>query len=192
MTAVPEREALGTLLRHVLDVLDGDVAAVYAERGLPDYRPRFSPPLRVLVAEGPLPIRDLARRVGVTHSAASQTVAQMARAGLVELTAGADARQRIVHLSDRARELLPLIEAEWAATTAAIRELDAELAVPLADVLHGVLAAVRRRPLRQRIADAGLPPAPDPGPPPAAPHRRRPTHPQAPRAGSAPDVGNLS
>ncbi|MEV4543565.1 MarR family winged helix-turn-helix transcriptional regulator [Micromonospora echinaurantiaca] len=160
MTEVPDREAVGTLLRHVLEVLDGDVATVYAERGLADYRPRFSPPLRVLVADGPLPIRDLARRVGVTHSAASQTVTQMARAGLVELTRGADARQRIVHLTDRARELLPVIEAEWTATTAAMRELDAELPVPLADLLHAVLAAVGRRPLRQRIADAGLPPPP--------------------------------
>ncbi|MGS2615838.1 MarR family winged helix-turn-helix transcriptional regulator [Micromonospora sp. LZ34] len=160
MSEVPDREAVGTLLRHVLEVLDGDVAAVYAERGLADYRPRFSPPLRVLVADGPLPIRDLARRVGVTHSAASQTVAQMARAGLVELTPGADARQRIVRLTGRARELLPVIEAEWAATTAAMRELDAELPVPLADLLHAVIAAVRRRPMRQRIADAGLPPPP--------------------------------
>ncbi|RKN51907.1 MarR family transcriptional regulator [Micromonospora costi] len=151
---------MGTLLRHVLEVLDGDVAAVYAERGLADYRPRFSPPLRVLVADGPLPIRDLARRVGVTHSAASQTVAQMARAGLVELTPGADARQRIVHLGARARELLPVVEAEWAATSAAMRGLDDELPVPLAEMLHAVLDAVRRRSLRQRIADAGLPTPP--------------------------------
>ncbi|RKF24956.1 MarR family transcriptional regulator [Micromonospora globbae] len=151
---------MGTLLRRVLEVLDGDVAAVYEQRGLPDYRPRFSPPLRVLVADGPLPIRDLARRVGVTHSAASQTVAQMARAGLVELAPGADARQRVVHLTDRARALLPVVEAEWAATAAALRDLDGELPAPLTEVLRAVLAAVRRRPLRRRIADAGLPPAP--------------------------------
>ncbi|MEV4201029.1 MarR family winged helix-turn-helix transcriptional regulator [Micromonospora globbae] len=160
MSEVPDREAVGTLLRRVLEVLDGDVAAVYAQRGLPDYRPRFSPPLRVLVADGPLPIRDLARRVGVTHSAASQTVAQMARAGLVELAPGADARQRVVHLTDRARALLPVVEAEWAATAAALRDLDGELPAPLTEVLRAVLAAVRRRPLRRRIADAGLPPAP--------------------------------
>jgi len=157
---MPDREAVGTLLRRVLEVLDGDVAAVYAQQGLPDYRPRFSPPLRVLVADGPLPIRDLARRVGVTHSAASQTVAQMARAGLVELAPGADARQRVVHLTDRARALLPVVEAEWAATAAALRDLDGELPAPLTEVLRAVLAAVRRRPLRRRIADAGLPPAP--------------------------------
>jgi DNA-binding MarR family transcriptional regulator len=158
VTAIPDREALGTLLRHVLDLLDGDVAAVYAGLDLADYRPRFSPLVRVLVADGPLAIRDLAARVGVTHSAASQTVAQMARAGLVVLAPGADARQRIVTLTDRARALLPVIEAEWAATTTAMRALDAELPVPLADELYAVLAALRRRPLRDRIADTGLAP----------------------------------
>ncbi|MET8838446.1 MarR family transcriptional regulator [Micromonospora sp. NPDC004540] len=158
MTATPDREALGTLLRHVLEVLDGDVAAVYAGLDLADYRPRYSPLVRVLVADGPLAIRDLAARVGVTHSAASQTVAQMARAGLVDLAPGADARQRIVSLTDRAHALLPVIEAEWAATTTAMRRLDAELPVPLADELYAVLAALRRRPLRDRIADTGLAP----------------------------------
>jgi DNA-binding MarR family transcriptional regulator len=148
---LPDREAVGTLLRHVLELLDGDVAAVYTDAGVPDYRPRFSPPIRALVAAGPMPIRDLARAVGVTHSAASQTVAQMARAGLVELAPGADARQRIVTLTDRARALLPTIEAEWAATTAAMRELDAELPMPLADLLREVAAALRQRPFRERI-----------------------------------------
>lgn len=158
MTGTPHRDALGTLLRHVLELLDGDVAAVYTDLGLTDYRPRFSPLVRALVADGPLPIRDLATRVGVTHSAASQSVAQLARAGLVTLTAGADARQRIVTLTGRAYELLPVIEAEWAATTTAMRRLDDELPVPLADELHAVLAALRRRPLRARIADTGLAP----------------------------------
>ncbi|SCG38898.1 MarR family winged helix-turn-helix transcriptional regulator [Micromonospora humi] len=159
MTA-PDRDALGTLLRHVLDTLDADVAAVHARLGLTDYRPRYSPVLRVLVADGPLPIRDLATRVGVTHSAASQTVAGMRHAGLVTLTPGADARHRIVTLTDRARTLLPAVEAEWAATTAAVRRLDTELPVPLADELYAVLDALRRRPLRDRIADTGLlPPA---------------------------------
>ncbi|RQW82890.1 MarR family winged helix-turn-helix transcriptional regulator, partial [Micromonospora globispora] len=168
MTGTPDREALGTLLRHVLELLDGDVATVYADLDLAEYRPRFSPLVRVLVADGPLPIRDLATRVGVTHSAASQTVAQMSRAGLVTLRPGADARQRIVALTDRAYGLLPVIEAERAATTTAMRDLDAELPVPLADELYAVLAALRRRPLRDRIAGTGLAPRREDAP---APHR---------------------
>jgi DNA-binding MarR family transcriptional regulator len=145
---------LGTLLRHVLELLDGDVARVYADLGIADYRPRFSPVVRALVTLGPLSIRDIAGAVGVTHSAASQTVAQMHKAGLVSLAPGADARQRIAHLTARARELLPVIEAEWAATGAAAAELEAELPAALTDVLLAAERAVATRPMRQRIADA--------------------------------------
>lgn len=156
MTGPPDVAALGTLLRHVLDTLDAEVADVYRQRGVTDYRPRFSPPVRALVADGPASIRELAERIGVTHSAASQTVAAMRRAGFVELRPGTDARQQIVHLTPKTRRLLPLIESEWAATTAAIRGLDAELPVPLGELLQRVDAALRDRPLRHRIAEAGL------------------------------------
>jgi DNA-binding MarR family transcriptional regulator len=145
---------LGTRLRHLFDLLDGDVARVYADLGLADYRPRFSPVVRAIVTLGPSSIRDIARVIGVTHSAASQTVAQMSRCGLVALEPGDDGRQRIVRLTDRARSLLPVIDAEWAATEAAVAGLDAELPVPLGEMLAAVLRAVERRPMRARIADA--------------------------------------
>lgn len=146
---------LGTLLRHVHELLDGAVADVYAELGMPDYRPRFSPVIRSLVAGGPMPIRDIARVVGVTHSAASQTVLHLRRAGLVSLETGPDARQRIVHLTAKARAALPVIEAEWQATGRAAADLDADLPVPLADVLTAVVEALEQRSFRRRIAESG-------------------------------------
>lgn len=152
MADLSEPTSLGTLLRHLLDVAEADITAVSRDLGLVGYRPRYSPVVRTLVADGPMSIRDLARSVGVTHSAASQTVASMARDGLVTLEPGEDARQRIVHPTERTRELLPAIEAEWAATDAAIRELDAELPMPLAELLTLALQALHRRPLRERIA----------------------------------------
>ncbi|MEU4396562.1 MarR family transcriptional regulator [Kribbella sp. NPDC023855] len=148
--------AIGTRLRHVLELLDGDVAKVYVDLGVPEYRPRFSPIVRTLVADGPLSIRALATAVGVTHSAASQTVAQLNRSGFVTLERGADARQRIVHLTEKTRDLLPVIEAEWQATTAALAELDEELSVPLGQLLDEVVAAVERRPFHQRIGSSGI------------------------------------
>ncbi|WP_410607255.1 MarR family winged helix-turn-helix transcriptional regulator [Amycolatopsis sp. lyj-109] len=156
ITGDPERrgpEGLGTRLRHVLEILDGDVARFLADIGLDDYRPRYSPVVRALLARGPLPIRDLAAEIGVTHSAASQTVAQMNRAGLVALEPGADARQRIVSLSEKTRDLLPLIEAEWTATTEATEALEAELPYSLRALLDAIMEALARKPFRDRIGE---------------------------------------
>ncbi|MEU3933050.1 MarR family transcriptional regulator [Streptomyces sp. NPDC029044] len=151
----PDPAAVGTLLRHVLELLDGDVAAFCEEQGMAGYRPRFSPVVRALVAHGPLSVRDLAEAIGVTHSAASQTAAQMARAGLVVHTPDPlDARRRLVGLTAEARSLLPRIEAEWEATAAAMAELDAELSMPLGELLAEVAQAVGRRPFRERVAAA--------------------------------------
>jgi DNA-binding MarR family transcriptional regulator len=149
-----ELVGLGTLLRHVLDEMDGDVASVLADLGTPGYRPRFSPVVRALAALGPVPIRDIARAIAVTHSAASQTVAQMASRGLVTLKPGEDARQRVVHLTARARALLPKIEAEWAATASAAAELDDELPFPLTELVPALAVALQRRSFRQRIAES--------------------------------------
>ncbi len=145
---------LGTRMRHLLELLDGDVARVYADLGITGYRPRFSPVIRAIVARGPLSIRDLARAVGVTHSAASQTAAQMTRAGLLTLEPGADSRQRIASLTVRARGLLPLIEAEWAATDLAAAELEAELPAALTEILFLAERAVLARSMHSRIRAA--------------------------------------
>jgi DNA-binding MarR family transcriptional regulator len=147
-------ELLGTRLRHLLELMDGDVAAIYADLGIHGFRPRYAPVVRMLAASGPSSIRDLARAIGVTHSAASQTVAQMARRELVTLTPGADARERIVRLTPAAERLLPLLEAESTATTAAAVELERELSFPLSRLVDEALDALRRRPMRDRIGAA--------------------------------------
>jgi DNA-binding MarR family transcriptional regulator len=150
----PSLTGLGTMMRHVLEEMDGDIASVLTDLGASGYRPRFSPVVRALVALGPVPIRDLAKAIGVTHSAASQTVAQMRSRGFVVIESGEDARQRVVHLTEKARALLPTIEAEWAATVSAAAELDAELPFPLADLVPAIATALARRPFRQRIVES--------------------------------------
>ncbi|MFO3704637.1 MarR family winged helix-turn-helix transcriptional regulator [Xanthomonas codiaei] len=144
---------LGTLVRHLIELLDGDLEAVYAASGLP-WRPRYTPVLRVLMRLGPASIKVLALQIGITHSAASQTVAQMAKQRLVVLKPGADARERIVVLTARTRRLVPALEQQWAATNAAAAQLDAELSMPLSAVLAEAIAALQRRPFATRIAAA--------------------------------------
>ncbi|GAA1911917.1 helix-turn-helix domain-containing protein [Streptomyces sodiiphilus] len=158
-------ELLGTRLRLLSDLLDAGVAAFYRDLAPEGFRPRFTPVIRALAASGPASIRDLAQATGVTHSAASQTVDRMAGEGLVAVEPGEDARRRIVRLTGKAEALLPVLETEWRATTAAAEALEAELSCSLSRIVDEALEALRRRPMRDRIADAAREPAPPLGGP---------------------------
>jgi DNA-binding MarR family transcriptional regulator len=144
---------LGTLLRTLLDQLDGAVEEAYTRSGL-DYRPRFTPIVRALIQFGPASISDLAGHIGLTHSAVSQTVVQMKKQGLVRLRSGKDARERIAILTAKAKALVPVLKRHWAATEAAALELDQDLARPLTDVVLEALAALDRKPFLKRIEQA--------------------------------------
>lgn len=141
---------LGTSLRHLLELLDGDVEALYREAGL-KYRPRYTPIMRALASADAIAIRDLASAAGVTHSAASQTVARMKADGLVSLTAAADARERLVKLTRRGKALLPKVQRHWAATNAAAEELDRELSARLSECVEEAIAALEARSFKQRV-----------------------------------------
>jgi DNA-binding MarR family transcriptional regulator len=155
---VPAR-ALGTELRALFERMDADVGGALAELSLSGYRPRFSPVVRILAGSGPASVRQLAAATGVTHSAASQTVAAMVRAGWAAQRVGADARERIVELTPRAHRALPAIRAEGEVTAAALAGLDAELPYPLSSFVTDLRAALERSSFRQRMAAAARDPA---------------------------------
>lgn len=142
---------LGTRLRHLLELLDGDVQSVYRDAGLPDYRPRYTPVMRAL-ADGEATLTAIAAHAGSTHSAISQTVALMQRAGLVQLRSGVDARERVAALTPAARRRLPKLQSLWADTAAAADALDAELPVSLAAAVEAAIVALERASFRARIA----------------------------------------
>lgn len=141
-------------LRVALDAIDAGIVAAVRDLNLTDYRPRFSGSVRTIARNGPTSINDLAAATAVSHSAASQTVSEMRARGLVTIERGVDERQRLVSLTDRARRLLPAIDAEWAATTAALVALDAELSAPLSKTARELADALAARSFRERIADA--------------------------------------
>ncbi|GAA1284949.1 helix-turn-helix domain-containing protein [Saccharothrix xinjiangensis] len=156
------RSFLGTRLRHLLDQLDGDIARIYTDLGLPDFRPRYTPIIQLVHTHGPRSIRWLADTIGITHSAVSQTVNQMRRDGLVDLVPGEDARQRLVHLTDHAHTLKPTLDAEWQATNAATLRFDAELPHSLSDTIDAALRALADKPMRDRIHEHLDPPPTEP------------------------------
>jgi len=143
---------LGTLVRHLIELLDGDVEAAYVAAGL-DWRPRYTPVGRTLANHGPASIRLLSHKIGVSHSAVSQTVAQMVKGGLIELRPGVDARERIAALTPKAEAMMPALRTQWAATNAASAQLDVELSAPLSGVVSEAIAALTHKPLRTRIQE---------------------------------------
>lgn len=129
--------------------MNDDLAALYRDLGI-GVNPRFSMAVMFLADED-ASIRSLAERSGVTHSAMSQSVTAMRAAGLVTTAPGADARERIVSLTDEGRRLAPLLWAEWYATEAAAAELDAELSAPLAAFVREAGAALDRESFADRV-----------------------------------------
>jgi len=150
---VPANATLGTLLRHLIETLDGSVQAAYADLAL-NYRPRYTPVLRVLRELGSASIRTISQRAGITHSAVSQTVSQMSRDGLIEMQVGDDARERIVALSPAALAMLPTLEGQWAITNAAAQALDDELSMPLSQLVREAIDALERKPFKARMSQA--------------------------------------
>jgi DNA-binding MarR family transcriptional regulator len=151
VTTDPTEESLWRPLRDLLDLMDDDIARLYAERGVKGVRPRFSKALIKLAHLGPLSIKQLAQAVEVTHSAMSQTVTALRHEGLVRVRPGEDARTRTVELTDDGREVVPFLEAEWRATESAVAELEAEVPYPLTAVVRDLRGALARRSFHDRI-----------------------------------------
>ena len=147
----PTEQNLWRPLRDLLDLMDDDIARLYAERGVSGVRPRFSKALIKLAHLGPLSIKQLAQAGEVTHSAMSQTVTALRNEGLVRVRPGGDARTRTVELTDEGRAVVPFLEAEWRATEAAVAELEAEVPYPLTAVVRDLRGALARRSFHDRI-----------------------------------------
>jgi DNA-binding MarR family transcriptional regulator len=149
------KQGLGTQLRHLIELLDGDVAQQYKDAGL-DYRPRYTPIMRALRELEIASIGQIAEAAGITQPAATQTVGLMKKDGLVTVEPGEDGRQRLVRLSAHGKTVLPALESCWAATKAAADDLDAQLASPLSACLSEAIAALETKPFLARIREARM------------------------------------
>jgi DNA-binding MarR family transcriptional regulator len=131
-------------------LLDGDVERIYAGAGV-DFRARYYPVYQALSSGETCTIRALAAHSGLTHSALSQTIAEMLRAGLVAVVPGEDARERKVQLSAKGQRVMVSLQPYWEAIASAAEALDKELDIPLSRALEGATEALERRSFHERI-----------------------------------------
>lgn len=149
----PTEHSFWRPLRKLQEELDSDIGRLYADHGLVGIRPRFAYPMIRLARQGPMTIRDLATSLGQSHSAVSQTVTAMRKEGLVDAVPGPDARTRVIDLTERGRDLVPFLEAEWRATEEAAEDLDAELPFRLEDYVAAMRAKLEEKGFTDRITE---------------------------------------
>jgi DNA-binding MarR family transcriptional regulator len=147
----PTQESLWRPLRVLLARMDNEIARAYEEAQIEGVKPSYVLELLRLHARGPMTIGELADSVGRTHSALSQKVSAMRRAGLVRTKVGADARSKQVYLTAKATRIVGRLTAEWRATEAALAELETEIPYPLSKVVTDLEAALERRSFHERI-----------------------------------------
>lgn len=138
-------------MRHLIELLDGEVGIAYEEAGLV-YRQRYSPVMRVLMLREPCTIGYIADVSGITQPAVTRTIALMIKEGLIRTQPCAeDARQKLIWLTESGRLLLPRMQSCWHAAEAATRELEAELGFPLSQILEETTRALECKSFDVRV-----------------------------------------
>src|SRR3546814_6077021 len=145
-----ERSGLGTRLRLLVAALDDAVEKTYRDAGL-NFRPRFYPYFRLLMARDSASVGECVAALGFTQPAATQTLQMMVREGLIEAVPGRDRRERRFALTITARAMIPDLESIWAATGRDARAPDAALPHPLGATVDAALEALYRQPFGDLI-----------------------------------------
>ncbi|PRY34336.1 MarR family winged helix-turn-helix transcriptional regulator [Umezawaea tangerina] len=153
MTQDPTEVSHWRPLRLLQAAMEADIARLYAEAEIDGLKPSYVMELIRLHLRGPMTITELAESVERTHSAMSQKVAAMRKAGFVRTTAGVDARSKKVELTEKAAGIVDRLAAEWRATEAVTAEIDAEIPYPLSRLVKDMEEALRRKSFHDRIAE---------------------------------------
>lgn len=150
-----EELALATRLHRLADRLQQDVSRLYAEEGIAA-RARWFPVLMALSRKAPRSISDLARELGLTHTAINQIAAEMGRHALLHSRDDPrDRRQRLLSLSPAGRlavrELEPIWDEVRAATRLLVRESGHDLLAAVAAVEARLDASAMTERVRGRL-----------------------------------------
>lgn len=112
---------LATRMRRLADNMSAGLDKVYEEEGSV-FRSRYFYVVYVLANYGSMPIADIAKLSGFTHSSVSQTVSKLRALDIVETSSTEDARQKQVSLSVHGQNLLAKIQSIWDAADRALKK----------------------------------------------------------------------
>ena len=143
---------LGELLRYVSELVELGAEEHYQQMGM-NYRARYTPVLRA-IRSGARTVTEITARTHLTQGAISQTVGQMEADALITRQRAEDGRKSVLQLTPSAKRLVSKLNAHWAATFAAIEQLESEIGHPLRRVLEDAARALEAQGLAQRLSPA--------------------------------------
>lgn len=148
------KRTLGTQLRHLIELLDGAVTRSYEQIGL-NYRPRYTPIMRILINQQSCTIGDIAALAKLTQPAATQTIALMLKDGIVRADSGEkDGRKKVISLTEHGLEMIPALQQCWNATAQAAQSIEDELPHSLTHTLELAIKALENKSFDLRIEEA--------------------------------------
>jgi len=127
---------IGTRFRRLLEHMTSDADRLYEEAEL-NFKVSYFYPLYALNIRGPMPIADIAKLAGFSHSAVSQTVKKLATEGLLETKRAEDGRQKTVSLTPIGEKLIHDLQPYWHALEKSVKDVAKESGI---DVLAGIKA----------------------------------------------------
>lgn len=152
MTLVAELGALAlsSRLKSLSDRWYDDVDAAYRAHGS-ELQARWFPVLRALDLRGPLAVGEIAREVGLSHSAVSQLATRLARDGWVQRQRGGDRRERRLVLSAKSIEAMRHARPLWLAMRASVEARLQATGVDLLDVLAQLERGLESAPFAEDV-----------------------------------------
>jgi DNA-binding MarR family transcriptional regulator len=143
---------LGTHVRHLIELLDGDVAESYNVLGLDNYKPRYTSVFRALIQNKAMSIKQLTQLINISQPAITQTVNEMEKRKLITRLHAEDARERKITLTAEGLAMVPKLEMQWEATLEAENSLEKELPNSLIDTVNAAIDALTAVSFKQRMA----------------------------------------
>ncbi len=115
--------AIASRLRRLSDLYWQSVTAIYRESGI-DFEVKWATVFLLIARQGPIPIMEIADRLGITHPAVIQIVNELVKKGLIQSEKSEqDSRKRLLTLSPAGEAIIPQMQPLWDAVQIVSQDL---------------------------------------------------------------------
>lgn len=143
---------IGTRMRRLYEQMSADADRIYKETGT-DFRVGYFYVVYALHKRGSMPISEISRLAGFSHSAVSQTVKKLMKFGWLGTCSTEDGRQKLVSLTDAGNKLIDELMPLWLGLERAVKTAMSEANVDLLAALDGLENALRGKSMYDRLRE---------------------------------------